>query len=201
MACFVTAARFLLLLAAGTIAVRAEENAIQPLDLSKKEQRLSSRRWSGADSMFSSSLWPGAKTISFGSWHGKYSSLGHKLAPIDVSEESEKKLFPVDGPKQMPIKGAVRSRYSTDGSSANFRNFSKVGPAQIYGGDERIQKQVPNEVIVSREDFVTGNKTPALEDINRYNFRKNGASETGAVPVTRAAGGDSGDQSQEQRSR
>jgi hypothetical protein len=181
------------LLCASSPVLRAQGSAVSTVDPAQREQRLSSRQWSspGMARLNQNQSWPGTRTVSFGNWHGRYSSLGRKLAPVDVSETRSKRMANLrSGLRRVNSVDAASSRPFNYNVRSPLRNFNKVGNASAMGADERLQGLISTEVEVSREDFATGSKTPALQDINRYNFRKNGANTSGPIPVTPAAGGD-----------
>ena len=173
--------------------VSAQGSAVSTLDPSKREQRLSDREWNspGKARLNQDQAWPGTRTVRFGNWHGRYSSLGRKMSPIEVGEESRKRMASLSsGSRAFPKVTANGIRSFNYNVRSPLRNLSRVGNASLMGADERLQGLVSTEVEISREEFAAGKGAPDLEDINRFNFRKNGANTTGPVPVTPAAGGD-----------
>jgi hypothetical protein len=182
----------LVLAFAGAGALTAQERGIEPIDLTKREERLSSRRFQGPGEarLGGERMWPGSRTMKFGSWHGRYSTLGRKLAPIDTSQRRDFGRAPLAGTRSFPALGAQDATSGFSGLKGSVHNFSRVGAAGSYGADPRLQRTVSTEAEVSREEFAVSPGAPRLEDINRYVFRKNGVDETGPAPVTPAAGGE-----------
>jgi hypothetical protein len=181
-----------LVLSLGSGSLWAQTSAVRPVDPTRRQEQIGGRMWSGPGQarIGQKNPWPGSKTITFGSWHGSYSSLGRKMAPIEETAKEERRMARLgSGVKTWPRLGMSDTTSRFSGHKSQFRNFARVGSASTYGGDERIQSLITTEVEVSREEFAAGKGAPRLEDLNRFTYRKNGAAEDGPVPVSPAAGG------------
>lgn len=171
----------------------AQETAVQALDLTKREDVLSSRSWLApeASGQFESTqAWPGSQSIRFDSWHGKFTSLGRKRAAFTLEEAREKEMLDLGEVRSFDRRNQAETISRESGRRSAFRNFGQIGAAESYPADSGLQSLIPDGTAqVTREEFIAGQRSPKMEDINRYVFRKNGVDERGALPVTPAAGG------------
>lgn len=170
----------------------AQRNAVQPIEPERRDERFSGREFRESERRFhrADERWNSGETVQFERWVGE-----GREAYLPERNPPDTTRRPLAGARQ--VQGEVRSfstihdpshRSRMDKREARIRNQDRVVPLQPQAPVEITDR---NAALAQRRASTvsTSGRTPALEDVNRFVFRKNGADETGPIPARTAGSG------------
>lgn len=118
-------------------------------------------------------------------WHGKFSPLGTKRAPISVEETNPKKMIK---PETLKFDKVDLKMSSVNGRRAYVRNFDEIRENKMapVTRDARVFELRK----ASRPLQEKGSKEPTMRDLNRFTFTRNTYKDE-PVSVQKAGSGES----------
>lgn len=119
------------------------------------------------------------------SWHGKFSPLGQRRAPIEVSETRDKRMI---RPEVREIDKLEWGMARQNQQMAYLRNFDHVQEKTMV---RRYEEAEVGAVRREHPDLKVEGKDFSMRDLNRFSFQRNHSAEGGLKEIRAGSEGES----------